>query len=286
MVELFFYHKMKKVSIQGVQGAFHEEAARLFFKEDILVDPQNTFRDLVKQVELQNVDFGIIAIENTISGTINKNFRLIADHEVEIVGEVKLRIVQNLGALPGSKIEDLQEIHSHYMAINQCREYLSNYPHIQLIESTDTALSAKKIAENNQPYRAAIASKAAMELYGLEVIASSIETNKKNYTRFFIIQHKDSNTVLPADKISMELVISHEVGSLLKILTALENFGINLTKIESSSIIGQPWNYSFFIDGELSKIIDLNTIREMLDKKTIANKILGIYKKDDHESIG
>lgn len=270
---------MKKVAIQGIKGAFHQEAAIKYFGNDILIDSNPDFKSLVHSVESGNAHYGVIAIENTISGTINQNLKLIADKDVTICGEQKIRIIQNLGALKGTKLNDLKEVRSHYMAINQCRDFFVKYPGIKLTDASDTALGAKSIADNNLHNVGAIASKHAIDQYGLQILEESIESDKLNYTRFYIIKKSDNKIVNEkGNKITIQLVLSHDVGSLANLLNGFQALNISLTKIESSTIVGSPWKYQFFIEVELN---DLSTYDDMLDwvsKQTVRSQILGRYQ--------
>lgn len=284
MVGLFLFKKMKKVSIQGVRGAFHEEAAKAFFQEPFEVVPQMTFEALIKDVESGGSDYGLVAIENTISGTINENFELIAKHGVHICGEQKLRINQNLGALPGTRIEDLREVRSHYMAIHQCREFLSSYPQIKLVEEEDTALSAKRIAEEQLVNVAAIGSKEAMDHYGLEVLQAGIETIHLNYTRFYVISAEPTPPQPEATKLTIKLMLDHQVGCLATLLFDLQKLNASLSKIESAPIIGTPWKYQFFIELEIPSVHHENVVNELLKKDTTEFKVLGHYQPSKIES--
>lgn len=269
---------MKKVSIQGIKGAFHEEAAMNYFNSEIEIVPNITFENLINSVQNQNADYGIIAIENTISGTIHPNLNLIRHSGLRITGEVYLPITQNLVALPGTKIEDINQITSHYMAIEQCREYLKQYPKWRLIESDDTALSIQQIAKHKIFDVAAIGSKLAANYYGLDILAEGIETNKKNYTRFLIIENKANNQLEDINKSSLALTIPHKKGSLAIILNIISFYNINLTKIESVPIVGEPWHYLFYIDVQFESIDDYARMLQSL-KPLIENiNIMGEYK--------
>lgn len=269
---------MKKVSIQGIIGAFHQEAAINYFNEELEIIPNLTFLELVKSVEDGSADYGIIAIENTISGTINQNLRLISEHQVQICGEQKMRIVQNLGVLKGTRVEDLKEVRSHYMAINQCRNYFSSHPAIRLVEEEDTALSAKNVADLQLKDVGAIGSIEAMNHYGLEVLEESIESNKLNFTRFFIIKKLDKNAIQSGNKVTLQLTLNHEVGSLANLLSGFQSLRASLTKIESAPIIGQPWNYQFFLEAELQSDTNYGALLELLHAQTVEFDILGRYE--------
>lgn len=266
------------VSIQGIKGAFHQEAAEEYFGHKTEILPQLTFQGLVDSVSNEKADYGIMAIENTISGTIHNNFNLIRQSDLQIIGEVYLRIEQNLAALPGTQITDLIQVDSHYMAINQCREFFRSHPQIKLVDAEDTASSIRNIAENKIQNSGAIGSKLAAEQYGLEIIAPGIETNKKNYTRFLTLKKRDEQIQVDFNKASLALLLPHQQGSLAKILSIIDIYGLNLSKIESMPVIGEPWHYLFYIDVLFDKVKIyqdmLQAIRPLLDEL----HILGEYQ--------
>ncbi len=240
-----------RIGIQGFSGAFHEIAARQFFGEQAIdIVPAHTFSELIKGIEKgEEVDAGLMAIENTLAGSLMVNYRLLLESKLRISGEVFLRIQQNLLTLPGVRIQDLKEVHSHPVAIAQCRAFFSQYPNIQLVETYDTALSARDVKENNWKHIGAIASDLAANLYDLEICAPAIETNKHNHTRFLVLEKKEgAKTIEKANKVSLSFTVDHEVGSLYKVLAVLAAYNVNLTKIQSAPIIGKPWEYLFFVD--------------------------------------
>ncbi|MCD6596748.1 MAG: prephenate dehydratase [Bacteroidales bacterium] len=270
-----------KIAIQGGFGAFHEIAARHYFEtENIEIVPRNTFKDLFKSLKSRQADYGIMAIENSVAGSILPNYTLIMESGKKIIGEIFLRIKQNLVALPGQKISDIKEVYSHSMAILQCQPYFEKFPHIRLIESIDTALSAKEIRENELKGVGAIASHLAAEKYDLEILAESIETNKLNYTRFLILSDNgDLQNSPDNNKTSIYFSLSHKIGSLSKILSILSYYEMNLTKIQSMPIVGKEWHYHFYADmlyddDELYRQ-SLNAIRPFTGELGI----LGEYKK-------
>jgi len=271
-----------RISIQGIKGAFHQEAAKKYFEGQIEILPQLSFKDVAESVINKQADYGMMAIENTISGTIHNNLNLIRQSNLHISGEVYLHIQQNLAALPGTRMADIQQVHSHYMAINQCREYFLHFPHIKLVDSEDTALSMKMVAERQARPLAAIGSKLAADLYGLEILAESIETNKKNYTRFLVVENKKTASASNYDKASLAVLLPHQKGSLAKVLSMIDFYHINLSKIESLPIIGEPWHYLFYIDVlfENSKVYQqmLEAIQPMVDEL----QILGEYTFGAH----
>jgi prephenate dehydratase len=274
----------RRISIQGYAGAFHEIAARYCFQDNpIEIVPAHTFEELVRVVEAQEkADLGLMAIENTVAGSLMSNYQLLNHSNLSITGEVYLRIKQNLMVLPGQKIEQLKEVHSHPMAIAQCRAFFSNYPEIQLIETADTALSAKKIREEGLAGVGAIASTLAAELYDMEIIAPGIETNKKNHTRFWVLEPKMADESLKAAKVSLAFSVGHEVGSLYKVLAVLAAYNINLTKIQSMPIIGKPWEYHFFLDFVAEEQISYQQALDAIRPITHDLKVLGIYEKGEH----
>jgi prephenate dehydratase len=276
--------KVKRIAIQGGAGAFHEIAALHYFGSDnIEIVPSLTFKDLFQTLKHQNADYGIMAIENMVAGSILPNYNLLRESNMKIIGEIYLRIVQNLVALPGQTINDITEVYSHPMAILQCQKFFEEYPHIRLIESFDTALSAKDISDNKSMGIGAISSIQAAKQYGLEVMFESIESNKMNYTRFLILADKDEQIELdkPANKASLQFSLADEIGSLAKILSIFSFFNINLTKIQSLPIVGKEWEYFFYVDIEFS---DYSVYQQSL--KTIAPftgefSILGEYYKGE-----
>ena len=249
---VFILSMEKKIAIQGVKGCFHEQAARLFYQEHGNIVPQTveclTFDDLYKSIDKGMADAAVMAIENTVSGGLLPNFELLRKYDRKIKGEVFLRIQQNLMALPGQTIEDIKEVRTHYMAINQTREFFKDYPWIRLVESEDTAKSAADVAEGGLMGVGAVASTLAAELYGLNILAESIETYKQNFTRFLILDDALEVDKAKVNKSSMCFTLSHTPGSLAHVLTILSFYGMNLTRIQSLPIPGQEWQYFFYVD--------------------------------------
>jgi prephenate dehydratase len=271
----------KLIAIQGGYGAFHEIAAHHFFKnDDIEILPRNTFRDMVSTLKGRQCDFGIMAIENSLAGSIIPNYNLIINSNMHITGEIYLRIKQNLVAMPGVKIDELNEVYSHPMAILQCQDFFDAHPHIRLIESMDTALSAQEVAEKKARDLGAISSKMAAEKYGLEIISESIETNKKNYTRFLILS--ENGIQIPKEEVnkaSIFFTVAHKFGSLSKILSILSYYEINLAKIQSMPIVGKDWEYMFFVDVEINDYDMYKRSLEAIGPFTPSIGILGEYIK-------
>lgn len=274
-----------RVAIQGYAGAFHDIAARLCFKDqEIEVVPAHSFEQLVEMMENDtSVDAALMAIENTLYGSLMHNYKLLHDSNLTVTGEVFLRIKQNLMVLPGTKLEDLKEVHSHPVAIDQCRKFFLNQPHIRLVETVDTALSAKNILDKNLHNTGAIASTLAADLYGLEIIAEGIETHHKNHTRFLVLRRKNHfMEEQKANKVSISFSTTHEVGSLHSVLALMAAYNLNLTKIQSSPIIGKPWEYRFFVDFVMGGKISFDQGIDAIRPITQNLKVLGAYPVGEH----
>jgi len=279
-----------KIIIQGYKGCFHEEAAQKYFRrDDLQTVTSDSFNDLADLLSQQGTDhLAIMAIENSIAGSILQNYRILREHKFRVLGEVYLRIQHNLMAMPGVKIEDLKQVSSHHMAINQCLNYFSNHD-IKLVESEDTALAAKRVAEQGKPTRGAIASKAAAKIYGLNILAESIETSKINFTRFFILQN--GKQPIPQgifNKASIYLRVSDEPGCLLKALQIIADHNANISKLQSYPVLGKVSEYYFYLDLEFDDVNHYETIMENL--KSVSSELteLGVYNKAivyDHQAI-
>lgn len=268
------------IAIQGYEGSFHQEAARRFFGKQTTVVPCDTFRQLVGLVVgRKEVNGAVMAIENSIAGSILPNYTLLQKNPVRIIGEVYLHIKQHLLVNPGVKLEDIKEVHSHPMAILQCMEYLEKQPHFKLIETEDTALSARHLQQRRSKYHAAIAGKLAAELYSLEILVPNIHTQKNNYTRFLVLKHeKDAQEVEGANKASLKFQTDHSRGSLAKALAVVADAGINLSKLQSMPIPGTEFKYAFHADMEFADLAQFNGMMKELDKVTEDIKVFGIYK--------
>jgi len=273
---------MNKVSIQGEAGSFHEVAAKQYFAgNNIQIVPCATFDLTLLEVKKGNADFAVMAIENARAGSILYNYTLIRESGLKILGEHNLRIKQNLMALPGQTIEDIKEIRSHPIALSQCMTFLNNHPHITLVETEDTAGSARIISENKLTGIATIASSIAAEMYGLEIIAEGIETYRENYTRFLIIGSR-SKGLRKGNKASVCFSLNHRPGSLANVLNKLAELNINLTKIQSvPRLNGKGWEYMFYVDLEIPDIDIMETIHSVLGDETHDFEILGIYMRDE-----
>ncbi|HVK47298.1 MAG TPA: prephenate dehydratase [Pseudobacter sp.] len=269
-----------KVSIQGYEGSFHQVAAQQYFGKDVEVIPCATFREVVKIAgNKKESDGGVMAIENSIAGSILPNYSLLQKSNLRIVGEIYLPIKQQLLVNPGVQLEDIREVHSHHMAIQQCLEYLDKYDW-KLVETEDTALSAKKLHQHKSKHIAAIASKLAADLFELDVIAPNIHTMKSNYTRFLIIQREDiAEVVADANKASVNFNTDHSRGSLARVLTRIADGGINLSKLQSFPIPGSDWQYSFHADMEFDSMQQFEEVISQIKPITTELKVYGVYKK-------
>ncbi len=270
----------KKVSIQGYEGSFHQVAARLFHGKTVAVIPCDTFREVVRVASSKKESDGaVMAIENSIAGSILPNYNLLQKSNLKIAGEIYLQIRQNLLVNPGVQLEDIREVHSHTMALQQCYGFLDKYKW-KLVETDDTALSAKNIHQHKSRHVAAIASKLAAELYELDVLAPNIHTMKNNYTRFLMLEREE--TVLPvtdADKASLTFHTDHSKGSLVKVLSRIADGGINLSKLQSFPIPGTDFKYAFHADMEFDNREQFDKVLKEIAPLTEAVKVYGVYKR-------
>ncbi|TXE17634.1 prephenate dehydratase [Psychroserpens burtonensis] len=270
---------IKKVAIQGVKGSFHHIVSQHYFDETILVDECMTFDAVIDSVLNGKSDAAIMAIENSIAGSIIPNYALIDTHDLYIVGEHYLDIQHHLMAWPDQTIEDIKEVYSHPMALLQCKVFFKQYPHIKLIEDIDTAQVAQRIQNNKTRNIAAIASRMASQLFDLEILCESIQTIKHNETRFFVVKTKNSE--IPENKInkaSIKFELEHKRGSLAAILNVLSDCKLNLTKIQSLPKIETPWKYAFFVDITFESYKDYDKAKSILKIMTQDFKVLGEYK--------
>lgn len=278
-----------KVAIQGVAGCFHDAAAREFFKgKEIETVACETFPDMFERLSVDASLLGIMAIENTIAGSILPNHELLRKSNLEIIGEHKMRISHVLCAMPGQSVEGLTEVHSHPMALMQCMQYLQRHPNLKMIESFDTAGSAMEIAEHQIEGRAAVCGEFAANLYNLEILENGIETNKRNFTRFLILADSLIASELKGreeelDKASIEFTLPHTQGALSKVLTILSFYDMNLSKIQSLPILGREWEYRFYIDLTFKSFV---RYRQAIDAvRPLINdfKVLGEYKESEYQ---
>lgn len=275
--------KKIRVVIQGQKGCYHEMAAREYFKDyDVEIVPSKNFDTEFEAMAADPDLLGIMAIENTIAGNLLGNHELLRKSQRQVVGEQRLHISHVLCAIPGQKLEDIVEVNSHPIAIMQCAVYLdSQLPNAKVVEMADTAGSAKIIKDNNMLGHAAICSEFAANLYGMEILARSIETNKRNFTRFLVLQDKYADLVTPEratiNKSSIEFCVRHQQGSLTKVLTILSFYEMNLTKIQSMPIIGREWEYRFFVDMTFSDYVNYRKALDAIMPFATDFQILGEY---------
>lgn len=267
-----------KVAIQGYEGCFHQIVARKYFNNEIQTMECATFRDVARMVESGQADYGVMAIENSIAGSIIANYSILQNSNLEVAGEAYLLIKQNLMVLPDVELEDITEVQSHPMALLQCLDYLDPKGW-KLIETEDTALSARHIAENKIRNSAAIASDLAAEIFGLKIIAPDIHTIKNNYTRFMVIKRRDNIIAEDADKASLYFKTNHTHGSLLSILRTMEDSTVNMTKLQSYPIPSEPWHYLFHVDMEFDSMDDYNRTIENMKAAAEEVHVYGVYKR-------
>lgn len=268
-----------KIAIQGIKGSFHHQVAENYFSETVELEECMSFEKLVKNVISDSSSKGIMALENSIAGSIIPNYALIDHNNLHIIGEYYLDIHHNLLALKGQTIADIKEVQSHPMALLQCAVFFSNYPHIKLIESNDTAETAKRIQEQKLVGVAAIASVKAAELYDLAIVASGIHTVKNNTTRFVIV--KSVNKEIPEEEInkaSLKFELEDKPGNLANVLKMISDCNLNMTKIQSLPIIETPFQYSFFIDVVFDEYEFYEEAKRKLKQMTRHFKVLGEYK--------
>ena len=267
------------IAIQGYEGSFHQAAAQSFFGKSVKIIPCDSFKEVVLLAGKKENDGGVMAIENSIAGSILPNYNLLQKSDLQIVGEVYLRINQHLLVNPGVKLEDIREVHSHPMAIQQCFGFLDKH-NWKLVETDDTALSAKHIQQHRSKHIAAIAGKLAADLYQLDILAPNIHSEKNNYTRFLILQKPSGNVIAEeANKASINFHTDHSKGSLAKVLTIVANGDINLSKLQSFPIPGSNWKYSFHADMEFDSLKQFYKVIEKMKPNTQQVRVYGIYKK-------
>ena len=270
-----------RVAIQGIKASFHEEAAFKFFGKDIETIECNSFKQTCDCLVKGEADFVIMAIENSIAGSLLPNYTLIREYNFAVTGEVYLPIQLHLMALPGVKFEDIKFATSHPIAIRQCVDFFDDYPHIQVIESNDTAACAKKIKEEQLTDTVAIANTLAAELYGLNIIERRIESNKKNYTRFLILEKDKKESTKEINKASICFQVGNHVGALSKVLNLFAELNVNLTKIQSMPVLGKRNEYYFYVDMEWTNIENYDTAIRKALKYTVNFNIIGEYPKND-----
>lgn len=268
----------EKVAIQGIEGSFHHQVAREYFGSEVEVVECMSFQGVVDSLLTGESAKAVMAIENSIAGSILPNYALIDENDLCVTGEYYIPISMNLMALPGQKIGQIRKVFSHPMALLQCKEFFKDYPHIKLIEDADTASVAKRIAENGSKSSAAVASKAASELFGLEIMAKDIHTVKSNCTRFLVLSKKqkeqENDTI---NKASFKFVMESKQGSLVSALNILRDYELDMSKIQSVPVIEMPWKYAFFIDVVFKQPENFSKAMVILEVMTEQLKVLGTY---------
>jgi len=268
-----------KIAIQGIKGSNHHQVALDYFGDDIDLVECLSFHTLVDQLLNKQADKGVMAIENSIAGSIIPNYALVYHNNLHIIGEYYLNIHHNLMVLNGQQLSDIKEVRSHPMALLQCREYLKSQPHIKMVEDVDTAETAKRIQENQLKDIAAIAPAVAADLYDLKIIEPEIQTIKNNSTRFIIV--KTQNKEIPREEInkaSIRFITDHKRGSLAAVLNVMSDCNLNLTKIQSLPIIETPWKYAFFVDITFEDYNHFAKAESLLDIMSEDFRVLGEYK--------
>ncbi|WP_423128823.1 prephenate dehydratase [Gaoshiqia sp. Z1-71] len=273
---------MKKIAIQGIAGSFHEDAARKYFgDEEIEVVECRSFQSVCELIDADKVDIAVMAIENTIAGSILQNYSLIRDFHLRVIGETYVHIQMNLMMVPGGKKEDIKTIYSHPVAIRQCVEYIEKYfPNAKIIENQDTAKSGKLLIEENLTDAAAIGNLRTAEIYGLDVLDTGIETNKKNYTRFWILA-KQARANGATNKASLCFEVGHYYGALARVLNIFADNKINLNKIQSVPIVGKPNEYTMHVDVEYDSEENYERAIHLVLKNVSSLSILGEYVRGE-----
>ena len=270
---------IKKIGIQGTKGSFHHQVATEYFEHEHDLDECMSFYELVKNLNENQSQVAVMALENSIAGSIIPNYALIDQNNLHIIGEHYLDIHMNLMVLKGQRIENITEVHSHPIALLQCAVFFSQYPHIKLVESGDTAETARRIQEQKLKGIGAVAAPIAANLYNLEILASGIHTVQSNKTRFVII--KKELKEIPKEEInkaSVKFELDDTAGSLATVLNVMNNCKLNLTKIQSMPIIETPFQYSFFVDVVFEKYKHYDKAKKILALMTTHFKVLGEYK--------
>ncbi len=273
----------QKVAIQGIKGSYHHGVAQAYFGEDIEVDECMSFQEVVHSLEHNKSTDAVMAIENSIAGSIIPNYAYIDEHDLIIRGEYFLPIHHCLMAIEGQGISDIKEVYSHPMALLQCKEFFRGQPHIKLIEDADTADVAKRIHEQQLEGVAAVAGETAANIYQLNILAKEIQTIKSNSTRFFILNMAEGSGSEKKDinKASLKFLTDHKKGSLATVLNVMSDCGLNLTKIQSLPIINMPWKYSFFVDVTFTDYDDYAKAMSILKIMALELKVLGEYKNQN-----
>jgi prephenate dehydratase len=274
-----------RVAIQGIRASFHEEAAFKYFGDNINTIECNSFKQTFEALQNKEADYVVMAIENSIAGSILPNYTLMMSYGYPIVGEVYIPIQLHLMALPGVKFEDVKYVTSHPIAIRQCVDFFDEYPHLKIVESTDTAACAKRIREEQLTDTVAIANTLAAKLYGLDVLERRIESNKKNFTRFLIITNHENKVAGTPNKASLCFEVSNKVGSLAKVLNIFAEQNLNMSKIQSMPVLGKPSEYNFYVDVEWNETRQYDNAIKQILKHTHNFNILGEYEKHEEQPV-
>ncbi|HTI59312.1 prephenate dehydratase [Mucilaginibacter sp.] len=277
--------KKPRVAIQGIRASFHEEAAFIHFGEDIQTIECSSFKQTFEALQNKEADYVVMAIENSIAGSILPNYSLMMSYNFPVVGEVYLPIQLHLLALPGVKFEDVKYVTSHPIAIRQCIDFFDEYPHLKVVESSDTAACAKRIREEELTDTVAIANTLAAKLYGLDIMERRIESNKKNFTRFLILTHHENVEKKDIDKASLCFQVSNQVGALAKVLQIFAEQSINMSKIQSMPVLGKRNEYNFYVDIEWDNTKQYDAAIRQVLKYTHNFNILGEYQRHEDEYV-
>lgn len=276
---------MRQIAIQGVAGCYHDAAAREYFAgEDVETVACDTFQALFDLLAADASMLGVVAIENTIAGSLLANHELLRTSSLRVIGEFKMRISHVLAALPGESIESVTEVHSHPMALMQCEQFLRNHPWMKMVECFDTAGSARDIAAGNLRGHAAVCGEYGASLYGLDILARGIETNKRNFTRFLVVADplvasECGPREKEIDKASIEFTLPHRQGALSKVLTILSFYDMNLTKIQSTPIVGREWEYRFYVDLTFDSLLRYRQAITAITPLLNDIRVLGEYRE-------
>ena len=286
----FFYSIISKmkIAIQGIQGSFHHIVANHYFGENITLKECLSFTEIPELLNEEVVDGAVMAIENSLAGSILPNYALIDEFNLSIQGEDHFPIHHHLMGLQGQSLSDIKEVWSHPMALLQCRNFFRNHRNIKLVEESDTAEVAKRIQEQQLKGIAAVASKKAAEIYGLHIIENEIQTRKQNYTRFFVLKKSNGKLEKPSkvNKASLKFITKHRTGSLADVLNVFASFDMSLSKIQSLPILDKPWNYAFFADVIFDDYKLFIEAISMVRERTRDLKILGEYQQSKRKHDG
>ncbi|MCH8535225.1 MAG: prephenate dehydratase [Flavobacteriaceae bacterium] len=270
--------KTGTIAIQGIKGSNHYKVVRDYFGENTPILACNQFKEVAQAVNQNKVTYGLMAIENSIAGSILPNYQIIIDHNLCIVQEFYLTIAHHLVALPNQNLSDIQQVKSHQMALYQCSDFFSQHPGIQLIDDVDTALPAKIIAEEKIKNTGALVPEGTAELFGLSLIQSNLQNQEFNETRFVLLQKKHKEISVEDNKATLNFTLAHEEGSLAKVLLSMSLAKMNLTKIQSIPDPDTSWAYAFIVDVRLNKLTDFKQLLKKMNQETTNLRVLGTYK--------